>query len=178
MTIYASPRGRARHDCRIEVSLTHGRTMEIGNTAVAGVRPAPRLIEGSLQPADMQVVEAWSRLNEAVISHRYRMHRQPDRHRFRHNARGSPEQMRSSSNLRQKQALSAGPSVRLTSGPSPSSGETKGTLIVCRSFHQSKAGGPRAGDACEAAEKLAEYTVRPAWKRPGPAWRWSWYGRP
>lgn len=51
----------------IEVSLTHGRTMEIGNAAVAGVRPAPRLIEGSLQPADMQVVEAWSRLNEAAF---------------------------------------------------------------------------------------------------------------
>jgi hypothetical protein len=37
MTVWVSPRGRARHDARIK--------MDIGHTAVAGIRPSPRLID-------------------------------------------------------------------------------------------------------------------------------------
>lgn len=65
MTVWVSPRGRARHDARIEVSLTPERT-DIGHTAVVGIRPRPRLIEGRLAPGDLDLVAQWIRLNEDV----------------------------------------------------------------------------------------------------------------
>jgi hypothetical protein len=66
LTVWVSPRGRARRDARIKVSLTPGR-MDIGHTAVVGIRPNPRLIEGSLAPMDLELVSQWIRLNEAVL---------------------------------------------------------------------------------------------------------------
>lgn len=66
MTIWVSPRGRARHDARIKVSLTPGR-MDIGHTAVVGIRPQPRLIEGQLSSADLERVVQWISLNEAAL---------------------------------------------------------------------------------------------------------------
>jgi hypothetical protein len=66
MTVWVSPRGRARHDARIKVSLTPGR-MDIGHTAVVAIRPTPRLIEGQLAPADLEPVSRWIRLNEAAL---------------------------------------------------------------------------------------------------------------
>ena len=63
MTVWVSPRGRARHDARIKVSLTPGR-MDIRHTAVVGIRPSPRLIEGTLAPADLEPVSRWIKLNE------------------------------------------------------------------------------------------------------------------
>jgi hypothetical protein len=66
MTVWVSPRGRARHDARIKVSLTPGR-MDIGHTAVVGIRPSPRLIEGRLAPGDLDLVAQWIRLNEEVL---------------------------------------------------------------------------------------------------------------
>ena len=41
--------------------------MLAGNLAVVGVRPAPRLIAGSLSPADLAAVSDWVRLIEAVL---------------------------------------------------------------------------------------------------------------
>jgi hypothetical protein len=38
-----------------------------GNLAGVGVRPAPRLIAGSLSPADLAAVSDWVRLIEAVL---------------------------------------------------------------------------------------------------------------
>jgi hypothetical protein len=67
MTIWASPRGAARHDVRIKVNSTHGRQMVIAAAATVGVRPAPRLIAGQLSPADLQAVSDWIRLNEAAL---------------------------------------------------------------------------------------------------------------
>jgi hypothetical protein len=66
MTVWVSPRGRARHDARIKVSLTPGR-MDIGHTAVVGIRPSPRLIEGKLASADLELVSRWIGLNEAAL---------------------------------------------------------------------------------------------------------------
>jgi hypothetical protein len=58
MTVWVGPRGGARHDVRVKVSITHGNTMDISNTAVVGIRPAPRLIPGSrsLNASDFQAV--------------------------------------------------------------------------------------------------------------------------
>ena len=66
MTVWVSPRGRARHDARIKVSLTPGR-MDIGHTAVVGIRPSPRLIEGRLASADLDLVSRWITLNEQAL---------------------------------------------------------------------------------------------------------------
>jgi hypothetical protein len=66
MTVWVSPRGRAQHDARIKVSLSPGR-MDIGHTAVVGIRPSPRLIEGRLATADLDLVSQWIKLNEDAL---------------------------------------------------------------------------------------------------------------
>lgn len=66
LTVWVSPRGRARHAAQFKVSLTPGR-MDIGHTAAVGIRPAPRLIEGDLSPADFALVAQWIRLNEGAL---------------------------------------------------------------------------------------------------------------
>ena len=67
MTIWVSPRGNARHDVRVNVNMTHGDQMTIANTAVVGVRPAPRLISGRLPQADVQAVFEWVVLNTETL---------------------------------------------------------------------------------------------------------------
>jgi hypothetical protein len=68
MTVWVSPRGKARHDVRVKVNMTHGDQMNIANTAVVGVRPAPHLIAGHLSPDDQRVVFEWISLNTAAIA--------------------------------------------------------------------------------------------------------------
>src|SRR5438552_14138510 len=65
MTVWVSPRGNARHDVRIQFNLAHGDQMNAANTAVVGVRPAPRIIAGQLSPDDEQAVFQWVSLNTA-----------------------------------------------------------------------------------------------------------------
>lgn len=67
MTVWVSPRGNARHDVRIKVNMTHGKQMNISNTAVVAVRPAPRLIAGRLSPDDAQAVFEWVKLNTDTL---------------------------------------------------------------------------------------------------------------
>jgi hypothetical protein len=67
MTVWASPRGAARHDARIKVNPTHGRQMIIRDAVSVAVRPQPRVIGASLPPADRQAVFAWIALNEAAL---------------------------------------------------------------------------------------------------------------
>jgi hypothetical protein len=67
MTVWVRPESGLPHDIRIKVNMTHGRSMSVGNLAVVGVRPVPRLIAGQLPIADMQAVSDWIRLNEAAI---------------------------------------------------------------------------------------------------------------
>lgn len=67
MTIWVSPKGRARHDVRIKVCTTHGDRMDISNTAVVGVRPRPRLLEGKLASKDFERVAKWIGLNTNVL---------------------------------------------------------------------------------------------------------------
>jgi hypothetical protein len=70
MTVWVSPRGNARHDVRVKVNMTHGDQMNITNTAVVGVRPAPRVIAGRLSPIDSQAVFHWVALNaDALIAY-------------------------------------------------------------------------------------------------------------
>ena len=70
MTVWVSPRGNARHDVRLKVNMTHGDQMNIANTAVVGVRPAPRVITGRLSAADSRAVFQWVTLNvDALIAY-------------------------------------------------------------------------------------------------------------
>jgi hypothetical protein len=67
MTVWVSPRGNARHDVRVKVNMTHGNQMNIANTAVVGVRPAPHLVAGQLAPEDERAVFEWVALNTAAL---------------------------------------------------------------------------------------------------------------
>ena len=70
MTIWVSPRGRARHDARIKVCLTPGDRMDATNTAVVAIRPVPRLISGTLTARDFGHVAAWVvRNTEALLNY-------------------------------------------------------------------------------------------------------------
>jgi len=70
MTVWVSPRGNARHDIRVKVNMTHGDRIDIANTAVVAVRPAPRIVAGQLSPADAQAVFQWISLNaEGLIAY-------------------------------------------------------------------------------------------------------------
>jgi hypothetical protein len=66
MTIWASPRGQARHDLRIKVNPTHGRQMIIRDAISVAVRPVPCVV-GTLQPADRQAVFQWIAMNEEAL---------------------------------------------------------------------------------------------------------------
>jgi hypothetical protein len=67
MTIWVSPRGRARHDARIKVCLTPGDRMDASNTAVVAIRPEPRLVRGALSPRDFALVARWIADNTAAL---------------------------------------------------------------------------------------------------------------
>ena len=67
MTVWVSPRGNARYDIRVKVNMTHGDRMDITNTAVVAVRPAPRIVAGQLSPPDAQAVFAWISLNADAL---------------------------------------------------------------------------------------------------------------
>lgn len=67
MTVWVSPRGKARHDVRVKVNMTHGNQMDIANTATVGVRPTPQLIAGQLSSTDAQLVFEWIALNVDLL---------------------------------------------------------------------------------------------------------------
>ena len=67
MTVWVLPRGKARHEVRVNINMTHGNQMNIADTAVVGVRPRPRLIAGQLSPVDAQAVFRWVALNSDVL---------------------------------------------------------------------------------------------------------------
>jgi hypothetical protein len=67
MTVWASPRGQARHDVRIKVNPTHGRQMTIRDAVSVAVRPVPRVIAGTLSTADRQAIFRWIAMNAATL---------------------------------------------------------------------------------------------------------------
>ncbi|MBI1251848.1 MAG: hypothetical protein GC189_10280 [Alphaproteobacteria bacterium] len=70
MTVWVSPKGRARHDARVKVCRTHGDRMNADDTAVVAVRPAPALLHGELSAKDEAAVLAWVQLNaDALIGY-------------------------------------------------------------------------------------------------------------
>ena len=70
MTIWVSPRGRARHDVRVKVCETPGDRMDPTNTAVFAVRPVPRMLHGQVSGDDAELVARWIGINaEALIAY-------------------------------------------------------------------------------------------------------------
>jgi hypothetical protein len=67
MVVWVSERGNARHDARIKVSQAHGPRIDPNNTASVAIRPAPRVVAGTLSADDLRVVGDWVRLNEAAL---------------------------------------------------------------------------------------------------------------
>jgi hypothetical protein len=69
MTVSVSPRGNARRDVQVKVNMTHGDQMNIADTAVVGVRPAPHVVAGDLSPDDQRAVFEWVALNTALVAY-------------------------------------------------------------------------------------------------------------
>lgn len=70
MTVWVSPRGGARHDARVQVSVVGGNRMVPEGAAMVGIRPEPPLIEGALGRADFDAVAQWIGLNrEALLAY-------------------------------------------------------------------------------------------------------------
>lgn len=67
MTVWAGPKGGARHDIRIKVCMVPGDIMHWDQLATAAVRPEPRLLHGDLSSRDFALVTEWIRLNEAAL---------------------------------------------------------------------------------------------------------------
>ena len=67
MTVWISPRGRARHDVWVKVCRVPGNRMIPDETAVVSVRPEPTLLEGELDSESLRAVGAWIELNSEVL---------------------------------------------------------------------------------------------------------------
>jgi hypothetical protein len=67
MTVWVSPKGRARHDARVKVCRTHGNRMDADDVATVSIRPEPELMHGPLPTADLKPVQAWIRLNATAL---------------------------------------------------------------------------------------------------------------
>jgi len=70
MTVWAGPKGGARHDARVKVCRSHGNRMDVEGLASVSVRPTHELVAGSLTSADLKAVQAWIALNtDALIGY-------------------------------------------------------------------------------------------------------------
>jgi hypothetical protein len=67
MTVWVSPRGRARHAARVKVCMVHGNRMDATNTASVRIAPQPQLMEGTLSAADMRVAYEWIERNRDAL---------------------------------------------------------------------------------------------------------------
>ena len=67
MTVWVSPRGRARHDARVKVCRVPGNRMVPEDTAVVSIRPEPSLLEGDLDAGALRAVQAWVQLNQDAL---------------------------------------------------------------------------------------------------------------
>lgn len=67
MTVWVSPRHRARRDARVKVCRTHGDNMDPANLAVVAIRPVPRVVHGPLAQSDFAPVAEWIRRNQATL---------------------------------------------------------------------------------------------------------------
>ncbi len=68
MNIWIGPRGRARHAACIEVQMDRRQQFDIGQLAVVSVEDdLPQVIEGHLDPADLDLVRRYIALNKGAL---------------------------------------------------------------------------------------------------------------
>jgi hypothetical protein len=67
MTVWVSPKGSARHDARVKVSMVHGNRMTLDNLAIVAIRPEPKVLHGSLTAKDERLVAKWIGQNEKTL---------------------------------------------------------------------------------------------------------------
>jgi hypothetical protein len=67
LTVWVSPRGRARHDARVKVCMTPGDRMDTTNCAVVAIRPEPRLVAGTLSSPVFETIARWIALNHDAL---------------------------------------------------------------------------------------------------------------
>ncbi len=66
MTVWVSPRGRARHAARVKVCHQPGDRMVPSGTVSVRTLPKPTLVDGKLPVADLEKVAAWIGANRKV----------------------------------------------------------------------------------------------------------------
>ena len=66
-TVWVSPRGGAKHDIRVKVSVVPGDRMSLDRTAVIAVRPTPALLHGTLPPENLDPVLKRVSLNTPAL---------------------------------------------------------------------------------------------------------------
>ena len=67
MTVWVSPKGRARHHAWVKVCMTPGERMDADHVAVVSIRPEPRLLHGDLSGSDFIAVRRWIAANAALL---------------------------------------------------------------------------------------------------------------
>jgi len=67
MTIWHSPKGRARHAARIKVNGVHGRHQTMEKAASVRLLPFPKVVAGSLSPDDRVKIFQWIAMNEEAL---------------------------------------------------------------------------------------------------------------
>jgi hypothetical protein len=67
VTIWVSPRGKARHAARIKVCRVPGDRMVPSNTVSVRIQPEPKLVEGELPAAWFEPVARWITLNREAL---------------------------------------------------------------------------------------------------------------
>jgi hypothetical protein len=67
MTVWVSPRGRARHSARIKVCRVPGDRMVPTDTASVRILPRPTLVEGELPAGYLDKVVTWIAANREVL---------------------------------------------------------------------------------------------------------------
>jgi hypothetical protein len=71
MNIWIGPRGHARHAARIKAQMDHRQQFDLERLAVVSIEDdPPRLVEGDLDAADLELVRRYIVLNrEAILDH-------------------------------------------------------------------------------------------------------------
>jgi hypothetical protein len=65
VVVFISQRGGARHDARVKVA--KGPKVRASEMATVTIRPSVRVVRGSVDPADLAVLDQWIGINRAVL---------------------------------------------------------------------------------------------------------------
>lgn len=67
VTVWVSPRGRARQAARIKVCRAQGNRMVPSDTASVRIEPEPKIVQGTLPPDWFEPVARWVAMNREAL---------------------------------------------------------------------------------------------------------------